>query len=155
MHNTLFKDIRHGKSYRFLKRGFLKIFLIHRQSFIIEMYIVFKINVLLSIVVVVLWLLWLFLLLPFGSLLYHRNVNSFLFYFILFYFSIHVCMAEEPPRESYAINYVCVFIKKPWIRALSIHFVIAAVVAHDRRERQKNRVQTSQDKRWQIEELLI
>ena len=45
-------------------------------------------------------------------------------------------MAEEPPRESYAINYVCVFIKKPWIRALSIHFVIAAVVAHDR-ERDK------------------
>lgn len=54
MHNTLFKDMRHGKSYRFLKRGFLKIFLIHRQSFIIEMYIVFKINVLLLIVVVVL-----------------------------------------------------------------------------------------------------
>lgn len=64
-------------------------------------------------------------------------------------------MYEEPPRESYAINYVCVFIKTPWIRALSIHFVIAAVVAHDRRERQKNRVQTSQDKRWQIEEFLI
>lgn len=54
MHNTLFKDIRHGKSYRFLKRGFLKIFLIHRQSFITEMCIVFKINVLLLIVVVVL-----------------------------------------------------------------------------------------------------
>ena len=54
-------------------------------------------------------------------------------------------MAEEPPRESYAISYVCVFIKKPWIRALSIHFVIAAVVAHDKREKQKNRVQTSQD----------
>lgn len=57
-------------------------------------------------------------------------------------------MAEEPPRESYAINYVCVFIKKPRIRALSIHLVIAAVVAHEEREKKiaSKQVKISVDK---------
>ena len=31
---------------------------------------------------------------------------SILFYFIL----IRVCMAEEPPRGSYAIKYVCMYV---------------------------------------------
>ena len=71
----------------FLKREFLNIFLIHlRQFFIIEMQMVFKIKVLLL------------------SLLFVeiRQFSS-LFYFI---FSIRACMAEEPPRERYAIKYV-------------------------------------------------
>ena len=40
-----------------------------------------------------------------NSLFYHINVNSFLVYFIL----IHVCMAKEPSRGSYAIKYVCMY----------------------------------------------
>ena len=78
----------------FLKREFLNIFLIHlRQFFIIEMQMVFKIKVLLL------------------SLLFVEIIRQFsgLFYFI---FSIRACMAEEPPRGSYAIKYVhmCMYV---------------------------------------------
>ena len=44
-----------------------------------------------------------------NSLFYHRNVDSFLVYFILFYFIlIRVCMAEEPSIGELC-NKVCMY----------------------------------------------
>ena len=86
----------------FLKRHFLKIFLIHRYR------IVFCYWNISSLIIIFLTLLLLLLLL-FNLLFHHRNVNSFLIYFILF-FLLHVRMAEEPPNGELCNKVQCMYV---------------------------------------------
>ena len=93
----------------FLKRYFLKIFLIHRCRIAFCYWNInsLKINILSFSLILLLSLL---LLLLFNMLFYHRNVNSFLIYFIII-FLLHVCMAEEPPPNGELCNKVqCMYV---------------------------------------------
>ena len=49
------------------------------------------------------------LLLLFNLLFHHRNVNSFLIYFIIF-FLLHVRMAEEPPNGELCNKVHCMYV---------------------------------------------